>query len=297
MHEPLVGLPGRDVPMGLRRRAIVGGDASHLSLVSSGAEAIVAQGNDELIATGARAKCARRCRPRARRRCARASAVREKRSTFSLAPDAPPRPQTATRDRRILAGRRLDRHRPAGDDRVARSSGHRAAAYASEAARHEPTPAFGPARAHSMTSILAHYSEIALKGKNRPWFVGRLVRNLHGALAGLDVERDPHADGPHRDRARPEVDRRRSARAPDAACSASRNYSRGDRVPLDFDGMADGDRVAACRRRESGRQLSRLGAPRRQAVPDAVAGARARARLARLARARLEGRSRSRRPA
>ena len=39
-----------------------------------------------------------------------------------------------------------------------------------------------------MTSILVHYSEVALKGKNRSWFVGRLVRNIHGALAGLHVK-------------------------------------------------------------------------------------------------------------
>ena len=39
-----------------------------------------------------------------------------------------------------------------------------------------------------MTSVLVHYSEIALKGRNRSWFVGRLVRNLHGALAGLHVK-------------------------------------------------------------------------------------------------------------
>jgi thiamine biosynthesis protein ThiI len=38
-----------------------------------------------------------------------------------------------------------------------------------------------------MTSIVVHYQEIALKGKNRPWFMGRLVRNLRRALAGLDV--------------------------------------------------------------------------------------------------------------
>ena len=38
-----------------------------------------------------------------------------------------------------------------------------------------------------MTSFVVHYQEIALKGKNRPWFLGRLVRNLHRALAGLDV--------------------------------------------------------------------------------------------------------------
>jgi thiamine biosynthesis protein ThiI len=38
-----------------------------------------------------------------------------------------------------------------------------------------------------MQSIVVHYQEIALKGKNRPWFLGRLVRNLRGALADLDV--------------------------------------------------------------------------------------------------------------
>jgi tRNA uracil 4-sulfurtransferase len=39
-----------------------------------------------------------------------------------------------------------------------------------------------------MTSVLVHYSEVALKGKNRPWFIHRLVRNLHMALAGLNVK-------------------------------------------------------------------------------------------------------------
>ncbi len=38
-----------------------------------------------------------------------------------------------------------------------------------------------------MQSIVVHYQEIALKGKNRPWFIGRLVRNLRGAVADLDV--------------------------------------------------------------------------------------------------------------
>ena len=38
-----------------------------------------------------------------------------------------------------------------------------------------------------MTSIVVHYQEIALKGKNRPWFMGRLVRNLRHALSDLDV--------------------------------------------------------------------------------------------------------------
>jgi tRNA uracil 4-sulfurtransferase len=36
-------------------------------------------------------------------------------------------------------------------------------------------------------SVIAHYQEIALKGKNRPWFLHRLVRNLRLALSDLDV--------------------------------------------------------------------------------------------------------------
>ena len=38
-----------------------------------------------------------------------------------------------------------------------------------------------------MNSIVVHYQELALKGKNRPWFLGRLVRNLRRALSDLDV--------------------------------------------------------------------------------------------------------------
>src|SRR5689334_2652725 len=38
-----------------------------------------------------------------------------------------------------------------------------------------------------MTSFVVHYQELALKGKNRPWFLGRLVRNLRAATKDLDV--------------------------------------------------------------------------------------------------------------
>jgi thiamine biosynthesis protein ThiI len=38
-----------------------------------------------------------------------------------------------------------------------------------------------------VNSIVVHYQELALKGKNRPWFLGRLVRNLRRALSDLDV--------------------------------------------------------------------------------------------------------------
>ena len=38
-----------------------------------------------------------------------------------------------------------------------------------------------------MQSIVIHYHELALKGKNRPWFVAHLVRNLKEATADLNV--------------------------------------------------------------------------------------------------------------
>jgi thiamine biosynthesis protein ThiI len=38
-----------------------------------------------------------------------------------------------------------------------------------------------------MRSIVVHYKELALKGRNRPWFVQILVRNLRTALKGLNV--------------------------------------------------------------------------------------------------------------
>lgn len=40
-----------------------------------------------------------------------------------------------------------------------------------------------------MRSIVLHYQEIALKGSNRPWFIGHLVRNLRNATKDLDVRR------------------------------------------------------------------------------------------------------------
>jgi thiamine biosynthesis protein ThiI len=39
-----------------------------------------------------------------------------------------------------------------------------------------------------MKSLIIHYAEIALKGRNRPWFIARLVRNLREATADLGVK-------------------------------------------------------------------------------------------------------------
>ena len=89
-----------------------------------------------------------------------------------------------------------------------------------------------------MTSILVHYSELALKGKNRPWFIHRLVRNLHTALAGLHVKEVRTPIGRieivlGQDEALPEVlDRLRYV-------FGVANYAVASRVPLDFEGMAE----------------------------------------------------------
>lgn len=126
MHEALIGLPGRAFQWVFDRRAIVGGASSHLSMISSGAEAIVAMGNDELIALAL--ADVRAALPAARGAVLRKGlAVREKRSTFSLAPDAPPRPQTETAIAGfLLAGDWIDTGLPATIESAA-VSGHRAA--------------------------------------------------------------------------------------------------------------------------------------------------------------------------
>lgn len=113
MDEPLVGLPGRNFQWVFDRRAIVGGEASHLSLISSGAETIVSMSNDALAAMALAE--VRQALPGARAaKLTKSLAVREKRSTFSLASGAAPRPQTRTAIRGfLLAGDWIDTGLPA----------------------------------------------------------------------------------------------------------------------------------------------------------------------------------------
>jgi hydroxysqualene dehydroxylase len=113
MHDPLVGLPGRKFQWVFDRSALVGGPASHLSLISSGAESIVARSNHDLTAIALDE--VRGALPEAREaRLKKSVAVREKRSTFSLAPDAPPRPATRTAiEGLLLAGDWIETGLPA----------------------------------------------------------------------------------------------------------------------------------------------------------------------------------------
>lgn len=93
--QVLTGLPGRAMQWVFDKRLVFGEDASHLSVVSSGAESLVGRTNEELItlAMSEIAEALPLARGAALRR---ALVVREKRATFSLAPGQPPRPATRT---------------------------------------------------------------------------------------------------------------------------------------------------------------------------------------------------------
>ena len=117
LDEPFIGLPGRAMQWVFDKRAVFGGDASHLSLVSSGASPLVALSNPELIAT-AHQELVDALPAIRQARLVRATVVREPRATFSLAPGQPARPPAGSDARsRAVSGGRLDRHGPPRDDR------------------------------------------------------------------------------------------------------------------------------------------------------------------------------------
>jgi squalene-associated FAD-dependent desaturase len=128
-QQPLVGLPGRTFQWMFARRALVGPRQSHLSLVSSGADAISRTPSEELIATAAREL--RAAIPDLRDMPVRhGQVVRERRATFSLHPSAPTRPGTVTPVAGLfLAGDWIDTGLPATIESAV-ESGHRAAAEA-----------------------------------------------------------------------------------------------------------------------------------------------------------------------
>ena len=125
----LVGLPGRTMQWVFDKRRVFGEQASHLSLVSSGAEKIVSMGNDEVIDLAMRE--VRDALPATRAATLRrAVVVREKRATFSVAPGQPSRPSTRTAVPGLfLAGDWIDTGLPATIEGAVRS-GHWAADFA-----------------------------------------------------------------------------------------------------------------------------------------------------------------------
>jgi squalene-associated FAD-dependent desaturase len=126
MEEPFVGLPGRDMQWVFDKRLAFGESASHLSLVSSGATRLTRMDREELTALAAREVA--QALPGARgATLLRATVVREKHATFSLAAGQPARPGTRTPVGGLfLAGDWIDTGLP-GTIESAVVSGHRAA--------------------------------------------------------------------------------------------------------------------------------------------------------------------------
>jgi uncharacterized protein with NAD-binding domain and iron-sulfur cluster len=121
------------------KRLAFGSSVSHLSLVASGAETLVAEATADLVARAARE--VEEALPGARAaRLLRGTVIREKRATFSLAPGQPPRPGVRTAVRGlVLAGDWIDTGLP-GTIESAVVSGHLAARELLETATREPRP-------------------------------------------------------------------------------------------------------------------------------------------------------------
>jgi squalene-associated FAD-dependent desaturase len=126
IDEPFLGLPGRAMQWVFDKRQVFGGATSHLSLVSSGADAILRQTNEELIAA-AHTEILEALPHTRTIALVRATVIREPRATFSLAPGQPKRPSTETPIQGLLlAGDWVDTGLPATIESAVRS-GHRAA--------------------------------------------------------------------------------------------------------------------------------------------------------------------------
>jgi squalene-associated FAD-dependent desaturase len=129
LDTAFVGLPGRINQWVFDKRETFGERASHLSTVSSGAASVVSRSNEELIDVALSE--IRDAIPAAQSATVRrATVIRERRATFSLAPGMPPRPATRTPIKGLfLAGDWIDTGLPATIESAV-ISGHWAAAAA-----------------------------------------------------------------------------------------------------------------------------------------------------------------------
>jgi tRNA uracil 4-sulfurtransferase len=89
-----------------------------------------------------------------------------------------------------------------------------------------------------MNAIVVHYKELALKGRNRPWFIQLLVRNLKEAVKNVGARSVRSVMG------RIEIDLSPSADRQEIALRLSRmfgvaNFSFAGRGPHDFDALAE----------------------------------------------------------
>ncbi len=126
MRTPFLGLPGRSMQWVFDKEQVFEAKTSHITLVSSGADDVMALQNDAMIALALSEL--RDALPEARAaKITRASVVRERRATYSLAPGQPARPVTITDvNGLVLAGDWIETGLPATIEGAA-ISGRRAA--------------------------------------------------------------------------------------------------------------------------------------------------------------------------
>jgi squalene-associated FAD-dependent desaturase len=126
LRTPFLGLPGRSMQWVFDKEQMLETGTSHITLVSSGADDVMALQKDELIALALGEL--RDAVPEARTaKVVRASVVRERRATYSLAPGQPKRPATVTDVKGlVLAGDWIETGLPATIEGAA-ISGRRAA--------------------------------------------------------------------------------------------------------------------------------------------------------------------------
>ena len=89
-----------------------------------------------------------------------------------------------------------------------------------------------------MSVLVIHFLELALKGRNRPWFVSSLVRSIRLLLADQDVSHVHHVQGRIEARLGPRADwdeiRTRVSMLPGIA-----NFARAVQVEPTIDAMWD----------------------------------------------------------
>ena len=89
-----------------------------------------------------------------------------------------------------------------------------------------------------MDSVIVHYQEIALKGRNRPWFIERLVSHLRTAMADLDVPKIHALMGRIEVELGPEADWSRVKERISRTFGVA-NFSRAQRAERSVDALAD----------------------------------------------------------
>ena len=126
LNAPFIGLPGRTIQWVFDKRAIFGRAASHLSLVSSAADHLDKSSSDSIVRLAVE-EVSDALPEMRENRIVRANVIRERRATFSLAPDQPPRPGVRTGIAGLfLAGDWIDTGLPGTIESAVRS-GHAAA--------------------------------------------------------------------------------------------------------------------------------------------------------------------------